>query len=172
MRISDVNQLEFDEFTSKFGNVIEHATLITAAVWSERPFRSLTHLHDEICKFIDTLPDTGKAGILRCHPDLAGKLSQAGTLTSESTKEQSGSGLLSLTEDERNYLQQCNAKYRNKFGFPFVICARENKKDAIMKGFKTRLDNSMVDELNTGIREVKKIGWYRLLDLVDKDSHL
>ncbi|XP_077984943.1 2-oxo-4-hydroxy-4-carboxy-5-ureidoimidazoline decarboxylase-like [Glandiceps talaboti] len=165
--------MDYDEFIEKFGNVIEHGPLIAAAVWSKRPFQHVKQLHEKICSFIDELPSAGKAGILRCHPDLAGKLASAGKLTQESTKEQSGSGLLSLTEEEKSYLQNCNTQYRQKFRFPFVICARENKKQAIMEGLKVRLQHSEQEELTTGVNEVKKIGWYRLMDLVtDGDGKL
>lgn len=62
-------------------------------------------------------------------------------------------------------------RYKEKFGFPFVICARENKKQAIINGIKTRLDNDKDKELATGITEVKKIAFYRLVDIVQTDWH-
>ena len=62
----------------------------------------------------------GKEGVLRLHPDLAGRLAAAGQLTSESTKEQSAAGLHLMTEDERHRMSNLNEQYRNKFGFPFV----------------------------------------------------
>ncbi|XP_070553738.1 putative 2-oxo-4-hydroxy-4-carboxy-5-ureidoimidazoline decarboxylase [Ptychodera flava] len=170
--VGQLNDLTFDEFFQRFQNIIEYGSLITASIWSHRPFRSAKHLHDHFCAFIDGLADDGKTGILLCHPDLAGKLSQAGKLTEESTKEQKGSGLLSLTDEERAFLQDCNEQYRKKFGFPFVICARENKKAAIMEGFNRRLKNTHSEELDTGIAEVKKIGWYRLTDLIEAESKL
>ena len=61
-------------------------------------------------------------------------------------------------------------RYKAKFGFPFVICARENKKDAILNGLATRVENSAETELTTGIEEVKKIMLYRLIALVSSDS--
>ena len=64
-------------------------------------------------------------------------------------------------------------RYREKFGFPFVICARQNKKDAILKGIVERLEHSAVDELEIGIEEVKKICLLRLLSIViDDKSHI
>ena len=64
-------------------------------------------------------------------------------------------------------------RYRNKFGFPFVICARENKKEAILAGLEKRLENSSEFEIETGLKEVDKICKLRLLDIVkDSSAHL
>lgn len=64
-------------------------------------------------------------------------------------------------------------RYREKFGFPFVICARQNKKEAILKGISERLENVCTVELNTGIEEVKKICMLRLLNIIaDSKAHM
>jgi len=109
---------------------------------------------------------SGKQGIIRLHPDLAGRLAKSGGLTSESTQEQAAAGLDSLTAEEQSAMSEMNERYRTKFGFPFVICARENKKDAILNGLKRRLENDQQTETETGLAEVKKICRLRLLDLV------
>ena len=114
----------------------------------------------------------GKEGILRLHPDLAGRLAQAGTLTKESTAEQRSAGLDDMTEDERGRMSELNQKYKSKFGFPFVICARQNKKDAILQGLERRLNNCPEEEAVAGSNEVKKICELRLRDLVDSNSKL
>ena len=53
----------------------------------------------------------GQAGILRCHPDLAGRLADAGDLTDESKLEQKAAGLDTLTSQEKTTLRQSNAEY-------------------------------------------------------------
>ena len=59
-----------------------------------------------------------------------------------------------------------NQKYKDKFGFPFVICARLNKKDAILNGLELRCYNDLDVEVLTGIEEVLKICELRIRDLV------
>ena len=59
-----------------------------------------------------------------------------------------------------------NKQYRDKFGFPFVICARENKKDSILAGFDARLGNTRDQEIATALGEIAKIAHLRLLDVV------
>ena len=89
----------------------------------------------------------------------------AGTLTPESAREQAGAGLGNLTVEEVALFRSNNAAYREKFGFPFVICARLNKKEAILNGFKFRLQNSHEQEVVVALEEIFKIAELRLQDL-------
>lgn len=170
LTISQVNELNYEDFIGRFGNVIEHCSICAAAVWRFRPFHDIRHLHQAICSFVDLLPNTGKEGVLRLHPDLAGRLAELGSLTQESSAEQKAAGLDTMTPAEKQLLKDTNAKYRDKFGFPFVICARQNKKEAILKGIVERLEHSAAEELNIGIEEVKKICMLRLLSIVHDEQ--
>jgi 2-oxo-4-hydroxy-4-carboxy-5-ureidoimidazoline decarboxylase len=109
-----------------------------------------------------------KEGVLRCHPDLAGRLAQTQALSAESTGEQQAAGLLHLNDEEKQILGRLNDAYKAKFGFPFIICVRQNKKEAIFRGIEQRLNNSREQELAAAVEEVKKIGTLRLNDILDK----
>lgn len=112
----------------------------------------------------------GQEGILRCHPDLAGREQQRGTLTAESQREQSGAGLTSLGAEERQQLEKLNAQYRARFGFPFVLAARLSDRAAVPRELERRLHCQPAQELRTALGEVKKIGHLRLVDLLGADS--
>ncbi|XP_074477854.1 2-oxo-4-hydroxy-4-carboxy-5-ureidoimidazoline decarboxylase [Sebastes fasciatus] len=170
MDIATVNALPYEEFVNILGNVVEKCPIITAAVWSRRPFVSLTALEAEICQFIDALPESGKEGILRCHPDLAGRDLQTGTLTRESQEEQSGSGMDLLDSSEAARMARLNEDYKERFGFPFVICARMNDKANILLQLSARCRNERQVERARGIQEVKKICHLRLQGLVLTDA--
>ena len=62
--------------------------------------------------------------------------------------------------------REFNRRYREKFGFPFIICARLNKKEAILKAFPRRLENSREQEIETALGEIFKIAELRLRDLI------
>ena len=115
---------------------------------------------------------TAKQGILRGFPDLAGKIAEAGELTKESNREHAAANLHILSNREKELLQELNCRYREKFGFPFVICARMNKKEAILKGLEDRYGNDAKEELETGIEQVLKICELRLRDIVAPSSNL
>ncbi|CAK6443026.1 unnamed protein product [Pipistrellus nathusii] len=169
MDMEKVNSMDFGEFVDVFGNVIERCPLIAAAVWSQRPFSGLEDLEKHFSAFIDALPQSGQEGILRCHPDLAGRELQRGTLTAESQREQSSAGLTSLGAEERLQLAELNARYRARFGFPFVLAARLCDRDAVLRELARRLQRPPAQELRTALGEVKKIGRLRLADLLGGD---
>ncbi|XP_043189298.1 2-oxo-4-hydroxy-4-carboxy-5-ureidoimidazoline decarboxylase-like [Amphibalanus amphitrite] len=164
--MADVNQMDFEQFIERFGNVVEHCPLAAGAIWASRPFSDVNDIHECVSTFLDSLPYHGRQAVLRVHPDLAGRVAQQGTLTSESAGEQRSAGLTELTEEERQQLTDQNHRYKAKFGFPFVVCARQNKKAAILSGLEERLRNDEDEELRTGLEEVKKITYLRLLDIV------
>jgi len=117
----------------------------------------------------DLVRDAGlekQLALIRAHPDLVGRAALAGTLTRESTNEQAGAGLNKLSPDEISLFQGQNEAYRSKFGFPFVICARMNKKEAILAGFERRLQNTHEQEVHIALEEIFKIAEFRLRDLI------
>lgn len=114
----------------------------------------------------------GKEGILRCHPDLAGRELTSGMLTMESQEEQRQAGLTSLSSQERERLTLLNTQYKQKFGFPFVICAKMSDKDKIVTELTVRLQNDPSEELLKGIEEVKKICHLRIQEISCKGSPL
>ena len=165
--MSAVNKLNYDEFVRNFGNIVEMMPSCAAGVFSERPFASFDGFVAAMCRFIDNLPKDGRMEILRNHPDLADRLE---TLTPESQREQTQAGITTLSAEEIKQLKHYNKLYKEKFGFPFVICARLNNKDVILSGIRARLNNSGDQELKCGIEEVKKIMLLRMKDLVECDE--
>ena len=60
-----------------------------------------------------------------------------------------------------------NKGYREKFGFPLVVCVRENTKETILASGQERLENSSVQEKAVALVEIAKIANLRLQDLVE-----
>ncbi|KAG9330029.1 hypothetical protein JZ751_027571 [Albula glossodonta] len=166
MDIAVVNSLSYEQFVEVFGNAVEKCPLVAAAVWSSRPFTSIADIDDAFGHFIDSLPDSGKEGVLRCHPDLAGRDLQSGTLTADSLAEQSQAGLTQLGVAEAERIAVLNSQYKLRFGFPFVICARMNDKTSILQQLSQRLASDHAHELTHAIGEVKRICSLRLQALV------
>ncbi|CAH1777813.1 unnamed protein product [Owenia fusiformis] len=165
LSMDSVNAMGYDNFINTFRNVVEHCPLAAASVWADRPFSSEKDLGEAFGAFLDSLSNNGKEGVLRLHPDLAGRIAKSGTLSKESSLEQSQAGLLDLTEDEQKQLGERNKLYQDKFGFPFVICVRENKKNAIIQGIKERLEHTKEEECEIGVENVKRIALLRIHDI-------
>jgi 2-oxo-4-hydroxy-4-carboxy-5-ureidoimidazoline decarboxylase len=166
LTISQLNQLGQAEFVRAIGPVFEHSPWIAEATWARRPFVDLGNLHRALCKTAKNSGEEKQLALIRGHPDLVGRAALKGTLTHESDKEQASAGLNNLLSKEIDLFQKQNAAYRKKFGFPFVICARLNKKDAIITEFVQRLKNSRTREIKTALEEIFKIAELRLRDLI------
>ena len=99
-------------------------------------------------------------------PDLAGRAADTNTLSRESTTEQRNCGLFDLSQEEKASMRSLNKAYKDKFGFPFVICVRDNTKESIIHAMKERYRNDKQKELLNGLKEAKKIAFLRLLDII------
>ncbi len=145
--------------------MFEHSPWIAETTWAKRPFITVEQLHGVLCHTVRAADREQQLALVCAHPDLVGRAALSGTLTRESTGEQASAGLNALTQEEIALFQKQNAAYRAKFGFPFVICARLNKKEAILVGFEQRLKNSPAREIQTALEEIFKIAELRLRDL-------
>jgi OHCU decarboxylase len=168
MTLAQLSSLSRDEFVRVVGPVFEHSPWIAEVAWAMRPFASVEGLHAVMCDIVRAAGEEKQLALIRAHPDLVGKLALTGQLTKESTGEQASAGLDRLTVQEVELFQQNNAAYKAKFGFPFIICARLNKKEAILNGFKVRLQNSREQEIQAALVEIFKIAELRLRDVLFK----
>jgi 2-oxo-4-hydroxy-4-carboxy-5-ureidoimidazoline decarboxylase len=166
MILVQLNAVSRGGFVRVIGPVFERSPWIADAAWLKRPFADLEHLHAELMGVVTNSGEERQVALIQAHPDLVGRAALAGTLTAESNREQASAGLDRLSADEIAAFQKNNQAYREKFGFPFVICARLNKREAILRGFETRLKNSREKEIQTALKEIGKIARLRLQDLI------
>ncbi|CAH2257314.1 jg26116 [Pararge aegeria aegeria] len=155
-----------EQFEWVFRNVIELRSEAAACVREMRPFTDASDLCAAFHKYLDELSVGGKLQVLKSHPDLAGRLAAKGELTQESTEEQRSAGLNELTVEQKATMDFNNERYKKKFGFPFIICARQNKIQSIIEGLRNRYNHTTEQEIDIGINEVKKICTLRILDIV------
>ncbi len=171
MTVEEASNLDREEFVNRFGSLYESSPWVAEGAWRERPFRSLSGMH---AAFVRTVRDASferRLGLIRAHPDLAGKAAVAGELTPESAREQASAGLDRLSPEEYGSFTRLNEAYKEKFGFPMIFAVKENTKETILSGAETRLGNSRPEEMETAISEIAKIGHFRLRDLVRPEPH-
>jgi 2-oxo-4-hydroxy-4-carboxy-5-ureidoimidazoline decarboxylase len=108
-----------------------------------------------------------QAALIRAHPELAGKVARAAALTAESRREQRSPGLDRLSEPEFARFERLNAAYRQRFGFPFIVCVRRHTRESILDQFERRLDNGADEERAAALAEIALIARLRLVDAVD-----
>lgn len=168
--LQQINGYNQEDFVTALCGLFEGPPWIVTQSWSARPFPTTIQLHETLCDVMYKAPLEQQIALLQAHPDLVGRAALTGTLTPESTREQASAGLDALSPSEITTFTQLNQTYHDRFGFPFVICVRENKKASILAGFSNRLPHSRLQEIETALGEVARICLFRLHDLVVSNS--
>jgi OHCU decarboxylase len=122
-------QLDRDTFVARFGGVYEGSPWVAQEAWERGPFRDVEALHAAMAEAVDRAPARRRLELIRAHPDLGDR---AAALSAASSGEQAAAGLDGLRAGERARLIDLNAAYRERFGFPFVVCAREHTTASII----------------------------------------
>jgi 2-oxo-4-hydroxy-4-carboxy-5-ureidoimidazoline decarboxylase len=172
--LAELNACDARTFVDVCGPCYEHAPWVAARVVGLRPFVSREAVHAACERAVAEATVAEQLALIRGHPDLVGRaarhpdggLARTGRLTPASAGEQAAAGLFALDATEIEAFTRYNAAYREKFGFPFVICARDNKKEAILAAFPRRLGQTADEERATALREIGRIAWLRLCDAV------
>jgi 2-oxo-4-hydroxy-4-carboxy-5-ureidoimidazoline decarboxylase len=170
MTLEEVNRLGREEFVSRLGSVFESSPWVAERAWGSRPFGSFSELHGAMVEAVDEASEERRMDLIRAHPDLAGRAAVAGELTPESTSEQASAGLDRLTPEEYEAFTKMNTNYRERFGFPMIVCVREHTKESILQNAASRLENSREEEVEVALGEIAKIARLRLRELVETDE--
>lgn len=170
--LEQLNVCEPRDFVGALAAIYEHSPWVGEAVVDKRPFASLTALHEAMSAVVRAAGDASIRTLLNAHPELAGKAARAVTLTANSTHEQNSAGLDRLAGEELAEFHRLNAAYRDKFGFPFIICVRRHGKDSLFRQFANRLRNDIATEFDAALAEVIRIAALRLDQTVSASDKL
>ena len=155
-----------ERFVERYGGVYEHSAWVAERAFDtlgERP--SAGDVRAALAASVDGAAREQQLTLIRAHPDLAGKAARKGALTEESSAEQKSAGIDQCDAEEYALFQDLNARYKAKFGFPFVIAVRGLHRRDVLAAFSKRLGNSAAAEFATAITEIHKIATLRLGDL-------
>jgi len=166
IRITEINAMRPAEFVAALGGVFEHSPWIAERALAKRPFTDTAALHEAMVEVVRGASRDEQLGLLRAHPELAGREAQAGVLTADSTAEQRSAGLNALTREEMDRVGKLNRAYQSRFGFPFIIAVRRHSKDEILAEFERRLGNDAETETLECLEQVYAIARLRLDALV------
>ncbi|HFQ14957.1 MAG TPA: allantoinase PuuE [Rhodobacteraceae bacterium] len=168
-RFERPSQMDKARFVEKFGGVYEHSPWVAErahALELGPAHDSATGLENALARAFRSAGHDERMGVLKAHPDLAGKLAAARRLTAESSAEQASAGLDALSDEDRARFQELNRKYMEKHGFPFIIAVRDHDRAGILAAFRRRLDNDSDSEFAEACRQVERIAHYRLKELL------
>jgi len=163
------SEMDRATFVTAYGGIFEHSPWIAEGAHDlelgPAHDRALG-LHNALARVFRAASEDQRLGILRAHPDLAGKLAAAKRLTTESTAEQASAGLDALTDEERKMFSDLNARYTERFGFPFIIAVRDHTKASILAAFERRIAQDRDTEFAEACHQVERIAEFRLRDLL------
>ncbi|HEU0099480.1 MAG TPA: 2-oxo-4-hydroxy-4-carboxy-5-ureidoimidazoline decarboxylase [Allosphingosinicella sp.] len=142
--------------------LFEHSPWVEARA-DERP--SSGDRHADLMAVVRDASPGEQLALIRAHPELAGKAAVDGALTRASAAEQASAGLDRLTQAEFDRFHALNAAYREKFGFPFIICVRLTDKAGILAAMETRLTNDRDAEIAEALAQIGEIVRLRLGDM-------
>ena len=157
------------EALAALDGLYEHSPWIVERALAARPFASLAQFKHALAAVVAGAGRDAQLALVRAHPELAGKAALAGTLTAESTGEQSKAGLGACSAQEFARITQLNADYNAKFGFPFVLAVRGPRgtglsRTQIIDSFARRIEGHPDFELAECLRNIHRIAEIRLAD--------
>jgi 2-oxo-4-hydroxy-4-carboxy-5-ureidoimidazoline decarboxylase len=167
LTLDGLNAAPRKDFAVAIGDVFEHAAWVAEGAYAARPFATVAALHEAMMGAVRAAPAEQRFAFLRGHPELGGKVARAGAMTDDSKAEQGALGLDRLSETEFTRFERLNAAYREKFGFPFIICVRRHTRDSILRNFERRTRNDAKAELAAALAEIGFITRLRLVAKVD-----
>ena len=167
--LNQLNAASQAEFVQLLDGTYEHSPWIAEQAWAKGPFTSLAQLKLALVQVVHEASRAQQLALIRAHPELAGKAMVGNTLTAESTSEQHQTGLTDCTLEEFAKIQQLNADYHAKFGFPFILAVRGPRglglsRAKIIATFARRLENHPDFELAESLRNIHRIAEIRLND--------
>jgi 2-oxo-4-hydroxy-4-carboxy-5-ureidoimidazoline decarboxylase len=139
---------------------------VAEAVVSQRPFASVQALHEAMLAVVRALPEPALVQFFAGHPELAGETARRGLMTEESVAEQGQLGLARVDAQEQAAWDDLNQRYRQRFGFPFILCVRRHTRAGAFEAFARRVQGSRADELQHNLSEIAAITRLRLSDLL------
>lgn len=164
-------QLSLEEFVDRYGGIYEHSSWVAEQCFgvgiSNDDVDALARI---FAACVDEADHERKLALICAHPDLAGKAAIRGELTEESSAEQASAGIDQCTREEYEQFQELNLRYRDKFGFPFVMAVRDSNRQSILAAFANRLENDRDVEFDKAISEIHKIAHLRLQELLNEQA--
>ena len=166
MTLDQLNLCTPEDFVATVGFTFEHSPWIAEEAAKGRPFASVDALHARMIEVVAGSSEEKRIALIAAHPDLAGRAAREGRLTAPSRSEQVSAGLGKLTPHEFAHFERLNSEYRARFGFPFVICARDHDNASIFSELERRVRNERATEIVTALAEIAKIARLRLADAI------
>lgn len=162
LTLAALNACDTENFAAALADIWEHAPWVARSVAGQRPFASVDALHRAMVESVAQRPEAERIALFAGHPELAGAHARKGTMTTDSTREQGALALGQLAADEAAHWDALNRSYRQRFGFPFILCVKRHTRASALRMFERRLGHERTQELQATLDEIARITRLRL----------
>jgi len=167
MNLMAVNALTLEQFVARFGGVFERSPWVAERAWKGRPFASVENLYQSMTDEIQLATPAEQLGLVRAHPELAGKEATGGKLSVDSSSEQGRLGFMNLDRSHFEQMGELNRRYRQRFGFPCIVALTLHASRAsVMAEMQRRLGNTPQAEKTAALEQIGHIARGRLDKIV------
>jgi 2-oxo-4-hydroxy-4-carboxy-5-ureidoimidazoline decarboxylase len=153
LELSEVNEMDAEEFEEAFGEIYEESSWVAAAVAEQLPFKSLRALADALKAAVDVSDEEDKVALLKAYPQFKDESVIAGKSDRDGRRRSSILSELAIAQ----------AEYTDKFGWPFMVTCRNLTARSFLGALKRRCNSDMCQERVESIEQVHKAAWMRLL---------
>ncbi len=171
LHLEDVNTMSEAQFTSTFRELFDGPAWPVERVAEARPFADTMDLRRSFATAVFAASPEQQRVLMDAYPDLGETTAAPGSGEEDTGGGTTGShvilGLTGLDDEERARLAEVAADYRNRFGFPLIMCVgdRHGVEDILEQGWE-RINNSPALEHSTALVEIAKIAGNRFDELV------
>jgi uric acid transporter len=159
--LDEVNAMTAERFTEVFGHVVQDVPWAVERAFEQRPYPDTKALREAFQDAVLTGSSEQQLEMIGSFPDLGAEDETGHALAVDHV------ALSNLSDDDHDDVVELATAYREHFGFPLVICARETEHfDRVLKNGWSRMDNSDGAEKAFALIEIAKIANYRFDDLV------
>jgi uric acid transporter len=160
--LDQVNEMTVEQFGETFGSLVEGSVWVIERAFAQRPFTDTVALRSAFHDALLSGTDAEQDKLLNSFTDLGTE--DDGAYTGDHT----AAGLGSLDEETYAEVGELAAAYRERFGFPLIVCARDvvARYERVLATGWSRLANAPSVERATALIEIAKIANYRFDDLV------
>jgi OHCU decarboxylase len=159
--LDEVKSMTEERFTEVFGHVVQDVPWAVERAFERRPFADTRALREAFQDAVLTGSSEQQLQMINAFPDLGAEDETGHALAVDHV------ALSNLAEEDHDDVVELAGAYREHFGFPLVICARETEHfDRVIKNGWSRMDNSTPAEKAFALIEIAKIANYRFDELV------
>ena len=175
--LATVNGMDRAAFAALLGRLFEGPSEVPARVHARGPFPDGAALRSALQEELFAAPEGEQRELMGHYPDLGGVVEAAGPSGDrvpadrddpvDGPARRDRAGLALLDGDGRTELAEVAGAYRDRFGFPLIVCLRDaGGRDGLLEAGRRRLTHPPAQEHAAALVEIAKVAGHRFDDLV------